>query len=50
METKEITPAQLQGSLVETITEFKEYEVTDRQDSNTASVQCEAVAGLTSFF
>ena len=48
METKDIRATDLQGSLVETCTDVNEYELTDSQESNTASIQCEFVSGLSS--
>jgi hypothetical protein len=48
METKDIRSDDLQGSLVETKTDVQEYELTDCQESNTASVQCEFVSGIRS--
>ena len=48
MTTKDINAADLQGSLVETKTDLQEYEVTDCQESNTASIQCESLSGIIS--
>lgn len=48
MDTKDIRSDDLQGSLVDTKTDVQEYKLTDCQESNTASIQCEFVSGISS--
>jgi hypothetical protein len=48
MDTNYIRATDLKDSLVETHTDVKEYQLTDSQESNTASIQCEFVSGISS--
>jgi hypothetical protein len=45
MEIQEVRSADLGASLGETKTDSQEYELTDRQVSNTASIQFESLSG-----
>jgi len=48
MKTQDIRATDLKDSLVETHTDVQEYKLTDSQESNTASLQCEFVSGVSS--
>jgi hypothetical protein len=45
MDSHDVSAAQEQGILVTTTTDVTEYELTDCQESNTASIQSEYVSG-----
>jgi len=46
MDTKDIRSEDLKGTLVETETEVQQYEITDCQVSNTASIQQEFLSSV----